>query len=223
VDGISGAGVQECRTDAWGVDMLIVGSQKALMLPPGLAFVTVSARAWKQIEQVKPQSFYFDLKQYKKKLADPDTPFTPAHTLVAALVENLRLIKADGIENIFARGRRLSQATRAGLEALGLELYANRPADGVTACRFPEGLDGSAFLKKLEGRFGVKIAGGQGQVKGKIFRIAHLGIIDELDIISTLAAIELVLVEMGQSIELGSATTAAMRVFAESKAAVAAV
>lgn len=221
VDGISGAGVQECRTDAWGVDMLVVGSQKALMLPPGLAFVTVNAKAWKQIDSVKGQSFYFDLKQYKKKLADPDTPFTPAHTLVAALVENLRLMKAEGIENIFARGRRLSSATRAGLEALGMELYASRPADGVTACRIPEGLDGSAFLKKLESRFGVKIAGGQGQIKGKVFRIAHLGIIDELDIISTLAAIELVLIEMGQSIELGSATTAALRVFAESKAAVA--
>lgn len=223
VDGISGACCQECRTDEWGIDCLVVGSQKALMLPPGLAFITVSPDAWKQIEQNKPQAFYFDLKQYKKKLADPDTPFTPAHTLVAALVETLKLIKKEGIENIWAKCKLLGQATRAGLEALGLELYAARPADGVTACHLPAGLDGSAFLKKLEARFGVKVAGGQGQIKGKIFRIAHLGIVDELDIISTLAAVEMTLLEMGQTIELGTATTAAMRVLAESRQASVAV
>jgi aspartate aminotransferase-like enzyme len=223
VDGISGACCQECRTDEWGIDCLVVGSQKALMLPPGLAFITVSPDAWKQIDSIKPQAYYFDLKQYKKKLADPDTPWTPAHTLVAALVENLKLIKKEGIENIWAKSRLLGQATRAGLEALGLELYASRPADGVTACNLPKGVDGSAFLKKIESRFGVKVAGGQGQIKGKIFRIAHLGVVDELDIIGTLAAVEMVLVEMGQNIELGSATAAAMKVLAESRQASVAV
>ena len=219
VDGISGACVQECRSDAWGVDMLVVGSQKALMLPPGLAFVTVSPAAWKQIDTVTPPSYYFDLKKYRKKLADPDTPFTPAHTLLAALVENLRTMQAEGMEKIWARARSLAQATRAGAEAIGLEIFAARPADGVTAIRFPQGIDGSQFLKRLEVRFGLKVAGGQAHLKGQIFRIAHMGIIDELDIISTLAGVEMVLDELGYKVELGTATSAAMRTFAEARAA----
>jgi len=220
VDAISGAGVQECRTDEWGIDMLIAGSQKALMLPPGLAFVTVSERAWKQIEKHKAPTFYFDLKQYKKKLADPDTPFTPAHTLVAALNENLKRIQAEGIEKIWSKAKTLARACRAGIEAMGLEVFGARPSDGVTAVNFPPGIDGSALTKKLESRFGVKVAGGQNQLKGKVFRLAHLGIIDELDILGTLAGIELVLDELGHPVQLGAAVTAAQKVLAESHAAV---
>jgi aspartate aminotransferase-like enzyme len=220
VDAISGAGVQECRTDDWGIDILVTGSQKALMLPPGLAFLAVSPAAWEQIDKTPPQAFYFDLKQYRKKLADPDTPFTPAHTLIAALNENLRTIRAEGIEAIWARARLLGQAARAGIDALGLELLASRPSDGVTAVKFPPGVDGGNFSKRLEQRFGVKLAGGQGSLKGKIFRIAHLGEIDELDIIGTLAAIELVLDEMGHKVDIGAATAAATRVLAEARAAV---
>jgi len=220
VDGISGAGVMECRTDEWGIDVLVVGSQKALMLPPGLACLSVSEAAWKQIEQVTPQAFYFDLKQYRKKLADgPDTPFTPAHTLIAALAQTLKTIRAEGMEKVWERARMLSRATRAGLQAIGIELFASRPADGLTSAYLPEGVDGSAFLKRLESRFGVKVAGGQGHLKGKIFRVAHLGIIDELDILSTLAAIELVLDEMGKPVEIGAGPTAASQVFAESHGA----
>lgn len=219
VDGISGVGVQECRTDDWGIDMLIVGSQKALMLPPGLSFITVSPDAWKQIEQTKPQAYYFNLLQYRKKLGDPDTPFTPAHTLIAALNENLREMLAEGIESVWARAKVLARATRAGVDALDLEVFAARPADGVTAVKFPAGLDGADFTKRLEKRFGIKVAGGQAELKGKIFRIAHLGTVDELDIIGTLAAIELVLDEMGHKVELGAGTAAATRVLAEVKAA----
>lgn len=220
VDGISGAGVMECRTDDWGIDILVVGSQKALMMPPGLAFLTVSDAAWKQIETVKPQAYYFDLKQHRKKIKEgPDTPWTPAHTMIAALHENLKLIRAAGMEAIWERARILSRATRAGVAALGLEPFAARPADGLTAVRFPEGLDGSAFTKLLETRFGIKVAGGQGHLKGKIFRIAHMGIVDELDILSTLSAIELVLDELGRPVEFGTGTAAACQVLAEARSA----
>jgi aspartate aminotransferase-like enzyme len=216
IDGISGAGVMECRTDEWGIDVLVVGSQKALMLPPGLAFLTVSEAARRQIQSIQPQAFYFDLRQYLKKIHEgPDTPFTPAHTLMAALAENLKQIRAEGIETIWARSKRLSRATRAGIEAIGLEVFAARPADGLTSVRIPQGVDGSAFLKRLETRFGVKVAGGQAQLKGKIFRIAHMGIVDELDILGTLSAIELVLDELGHRVELGAGATAATRVLAE--------
>lgn len=216
VDGISGAGVMECRTDDWGIDILVVGSQKALMLPPGLAFLTVSERAWKQMEKIKPQAFYFDLLQHRKKIHDgPDTPWTPAHTMIAALGENLKLILAEGMETVWKRARTLGRATRAGVEAIGLKVFAQRPAEGLTSVYLPDDVDGSAFLKRLESRFGIKVAGGQAQLKGKIFRIAHMGIIDELDILSTLGAIELVLDELGRPVELGAGMAAASGVFAE--------
>jgi len=220
IDAISGAGVMECRTDAWGVDILVVGSQKALMLPPGLSFLAVSEKAWAAMDKVQQQAFYFDLKQHRKKIKDgPDTPWTPAHTLIGALAENLKLIKAEGIDNIFARAKVLSQATRAGVEALGFEVFAQRPADGLTAIKFPEGLDGSKFTKRLEQRWGVKVAGGQGHIKGKIFRIAHMGIVDELDIVGTLAAIELVLAEMGFPVKIGAGTGAATKAMAAAQPA----
>jgi len=215
VDAISGGGVVECRTDDWNIDLLVVGSQKALMLPPGLAFVAVSDAAWQRIKAVEPQAFYFNLSTYRKKLdGGPDTPFTPAHTLLAALAENLKQIHAEGIEAIWRRARRLARATHAGIEAMGLELFAERPADGVTAVRVPEGIDGLALPKRIEQRFGVKLAGGQAHLKGQIFRIAHMGIIDELDIIGTLFAIEAVLYEMGYQVHPGEAAAAASRVLA---------
>lgn len=214
-DAISGAGVMECRTDAWGIDVLVIGSQKALMGPPGLAFVTVSPAAWKQIESIERPAFYFDLLKYRKSLAEPDTPFTPAIPQVVALAESLRLMREQGIERIWARAKMLARATQAGVQKLGLRLVAERPADGLTAVYLPEGVDGKAFLKRLETRFGLKLAGGQGELKGKIFRIAHMGILDELDILSAIAAIELVLSEVGWPVELGSGVAAASRVIAE--------
>jgi aspartate aminotransferase-like enzyme len=215
VDGISGAGAMECRTDDWGIDILVTGSQKALAGPPGLAILAVSPAAWQQIESIDRQAFYFDLLAHRKSLAGPDTPWTPARSLVGALAESLRTIRQDGIENTWARSKKLAQATRAGIEALGLKLVATRPADALTAVYFPEGLDGKAFLQRLEERFGVKLAGGQGPLAGRIFRIAHFGILDELDVISALAAIELVLAEMGQSVKLGKGVGAASRVMAD--------
>jgi aspartate aminotransferase-like enzyme len=215
VDAISGAGVMECRTDAWGVDVLVVGSQKALMGPPGLAFLAVSPAAWKQIESFRRPTFYFDLLAYRKALAAPDTPYTPAIPLVIALAESLRQIRREGVERIWARGKMLAAATRAGLATLGFRMVAERPADGLTAAYFPDGIDGKALLKRLESRFGLKLAGGQGPLKGKICRVAHMGLIDELDILSVLAAIELVLVEQGRPVALGSGVAAASRVIAD--------
>jgi serine---pyruvate transaminase len=215
VDGISGVGVMECRTDAWGIDVLAVGSQKALMTPPGLAFLAVSPAAWRQIERIPRQAFYFDLLAYREALRDSDTPYTPAIPLVKALAESLRAIRAMGIEAIWARSKRLAQAMRSGIEALGLRLVAARPADGMTAVYFPEPFDGKTFLDRLFKRFGVKLSGGQGPLRGRIFRIAHMGLVDELDVVATLGAIELVLVEMKQDVKLGSSVAAALRVLAE--------
>ena len=214
VDGISGVGAMECRADAWGIDVLVVGAQKALMTPPGLAFLAVSPAAWRQIESIPRPAFYFDLLAYRRALANSETPYTPAIPLVVALAESLRLIRGEGIENVWARTELLARATRAGFEALGLKLVARRPAAGVTAVYFPAGLDGKRFLERLQQRFGVKLAGGQGPLKGKIFRIAHFGQLDELDVLSALAAVELVLAEMGQMIKLGVGVAAASEVLA---------
>ncbi len=214
VDAISGAGAVECRTDEWGIDVLVVGSQKALMLPPGLAFLAVSEKAWRQIDRIQGQSFYFDLKLHRSKLRDgPTTPWTPAHTLIAALAETLRQIRSEGLDAILTRTRKLAEATRAGVAALGLELFAMRPADGMTAVRVPPGINGAEFLQRLEARFGLKLAGGQMQLKGRLFRIAHFGLIDELDIVSALAAIEMTLHELGRPVKLGSSVAAANEVF----------
>ncbi len=215
VDGISGAGAMECRTDEWGIDILVAGSQKALMGPPGLAMLAVSPVAWQQIESIDRQAFYFDLVAHRKALTGPDTPWTPARSLVGALAESLRTIRETGIEETWAQSSNLAKATRAGIDALGLKLVASRPADALTAVYFPPGLDGKDFLQRLEGRFGVKLAGGQGPLAGRIFRIAHFGMLDELDVISAIAAIELVLAQMGQSVKLGSGVSAASRVMAE--------
>ncbi|NLX94860.1 MAG: alanine--glyoxylate aminotransferase family protein [Rhodopirellula sp.] len=215
VDGISSVGAMECRTDTWGIDLLVVGGQKGLMSPPGLAFLAVSPAAWRQIESIDRQAFYFDLVAYRKALAAPDTPYTPAIPLIAALAESLRLFRLEGIDRIWERTRGLARATRAGLSAMGLNLTSAFPADSLTAAYVPDGTDGKRLLDRLEARFGVKLAGGQGPLKGKIFRIAHMGMIDELDILSALAALELVLVELGHPVALGCGVAAASRVLAE--------
>lgn len=213
VDGISGIGAMECRTDAWGVDLLAVGSQKALMLPPGLAFLAVSEKAWKKVDAFDAKSFYFNLKTARKKAKESDTPFTPAHTLILALRESLRMIRAEGIEAVWERHRRLSEACQAGIKALGLELFSARPAEGLTAFRVPEGLKDSAIRKGLVERFGITVVGGQDKLKGQILRVGHMGYMDELDVVSGLAALEMVLNDLGHDVEPGRAVTAAQQVF----------
>ncbi len=212
VDGISGVGAMECRTDEWGIDLLCVGSQKALMSPPGLAFVAVSPKAWAKIDSFDSHSFYFNLKAARKKIKEFDTPYTPAHTLILALRASLRRIKEEGIENVLQRHRRMSEACQAGVLALGLELYSSRPAEGLTAFCVPEGMKESQIRKTMSDRFGIHTVGGQDKLKGKIIRIGHMGYTDELDVIGTLAALEMALAELGHEIEPGRAITAAQQV-----------
>lgn len=212
VDGISGVGAMECRTDEWGIDLLCVGSQKALMLPPGLAFVAVSPKAWARIDSFDSHSFYFNLKAARKKIKEFDTPYTPAHTLILALRASLRRIKEEGIENVLQRHRRMSEACQAGILALGLELYSARPAEGLTAFCVPDGVKESQLRKTMTDRFGIYTVGGQDKLKGKIVRIGHMGYTDELDVIGTLAALEMALADLGYDIEPGRAVTAAQQV-----------
>jgi serine---pyruvate transaminase len=212
VDAISGAGSLPCWTDRWQIDLLVVGSQKALMLPPGLALIAVSEKGWRQIDAIEPQAFYFNLKHYRKML--PETPWTPAISLVIGLAETLREIRAIGIEAAWQECETLAEATRAGVEALGLTVFAQRPAAGLTAVRKPAGVETGKLLARLQERFGVKLASGQDKLKGEIFRIGHFGLIDQVDVLGVLAALELVLAELGQPVTLGSAVAAASRVIA---------
>lgn len=212
VDGISGVGAMECRTDAWGIDILCVGSQKALMLPPGLAFISVSPKAWAKIDAFNAPTFYFSLKAARKKMKEFDTPFTPAHTLILALRAALRRIKEEGIESIWLRHKRMSEACQAGVRALGLELFSSQPAEGLTAFRVPEGFKDSDIRNRLVDKFGITTVGGQGKLKGHIVRIGHMGYTDEIDVVAGLAALEMVLSDLGFDIEPGCAVTAAQQV-----------
>jgi aspartate aminotransferase-like enzyme len=215
VDSISALGAVECRTDDWHLDVNVTGSQKALMLPPGLAFLSVSAKAWQKIDaNPAPRAFYFDLKKYRAGLQTGDPPFTPALPLFRALRASLKLLRAEGIENVWARHARMAAAARAGVEALGLELFAAQPANGLTVARVPAGLDGVALLAKLEAQYGIKLAGGQDTLKGKIIRLGHMGHIDIFDVLAALSGLELVLLEMGHPVEPGAGVAAAQRVLA---------
>lgn len=217
VDAISALGVMECRTDAWHLDMCVSGSQKALMLPPGLAFVSVSDKAWQAIDRNPARrDFYFDLKKARKSLETRDTPYTPAHTLVRALRASLRRIRAQGLENIWQTQSRNAAAARAGFQAMGLELFPTQPAPGLTVFKVPDGLDGVALLTQLEKQYGLKLAGGQDQLKGKIVRLGHMGYIDQFDVLAALSGVELVLREMGFPLEPGSGVAAAQKVWAQS-------
>ncbi len=218
VDGISGIGAMECRMDAWAIDILCAGSQKAFMLPPGLAFVSCSPKAWAKIDAFQSHSFYFNLKSARKKMKEFDTPFTPAHTLILALRTSLRRIKDEGLENVWRRHRTMSEACQAGIQALGLELFSARPAEGLTAFRVPEGVKDSDIRGKLTDRFGITTVGGQDKLKGQIVRIGHMGYMDELDVISGLAALEMTLSELGMDVEPGRALTAAQQVLLGQKA-----
>src|SRR5262249_33653380 len=156
----------------WHIDICVTGSQKALMMPPGLAFVSVSDKAWKQIDtNPAARAFYFDLKKARAKLETSDTPFTPAHTLIRALRLSLKRIRAQGLENIWAEQARNAAAAQAGFRAMGLELFAAQPAAGLTTVKVPAGVDGVALLSRLEKRYGLKLGGGQDELKGKIIRL----------------------------------------------------
>jgi len=214
VDAISGLGAIPILTDAWSVDIVISGSQKGLMLPPGLGFISVSPKAWKFIQESKCPKYYFDLKEAKKALDKTDTPFTPAISLIIALGESLKMIKQDGLENIFIRHKKMAEATRSAMKALGLQLFAPSAAsDVVTAVKVPQGIDGEKLVKTMRDTYGVTIAGGQSELKGKVFRIAHMGYIEEFDIIICISCLEKVLAQMGYKFNLGQGLKAAQEIF----------
>jgi aspartate aminotransferase-like enzyme len=216
VDAISGLGVMECRTDDWRVDVCVTGSQKALMMPPGLAFVAVSDKAWKVIgKNPAVKAFYFDLKKAKAKLETNDTPFTQAHTLIRALRLSLKRIRTQGIEVVWAEQSRNAAAARAAFAAMGLELFAARPAAGLSVAKMPANIDSSVVLSKMEKQYGLKLANGQDELKGKIIRLAHMGYIDQFDVLAAISGLELVLQEMGHPVQPGAGVAAAQQVWAK--------
>ena len=214
VDAISGLGAIDLKTDDWFCDIVVSGSQKGLMLPPGLGFLSLSPKAAKLIEGSKSPRYYFDLRKAKKALDKTDTPFTPAITLVIALIEALKIIKQDGLDAVFARHKKLAEATKAAAKALGLELFApTAGSDVVTAVKVPAGIDGEKLVKTMRDTYGVTIAGGQDELKGKVFRFAHMGFIEEFDIITGISCLEKVLTQMGYKFQLGTGIKAAEEVF----------
>lgn len=210
VDAISAIVAHDLRMDEWGIDVMIGGSQKGVMLPPGLAFVGISEKAWKFSEKSKCPRFYFNFKKERENLAKNQTNFTSPVTLIIGLNESIKLLQKEGLENVFKRHERLANATRAAVKALGLELYPKEsPSNSVTAVCAPAGIDGQAIYKNLMEKYGITAAGGQDHVKGKIFRIAHLGYADTFDVITAIAGLEMVLKGMGHPVKLGAGVAAA--------------
>jgi len=205
VDGITAVGVFEMPMDAWGIDVVVTGSQKALMLPPGLAFVSLSEKAWRMVEQSDTPRYYFDLKKHLKSAEKNQTPYTPAISLVIGLHEVLSMVMEEGLENVFVRHHRLAEATREAVKAMGLKLFAKAsPSDALTAVMVPEEVDGLVLKKTFLERYGMVVAGGQDQIKGKIIRIAHLGYFDPMDMFQVIGALEMSLKTMGYHVEPGS-------------------
>lgn len=211
-DAITSLGVVDLPTDAWGVDVVVAGSQKAMMLPPGLAFACLSDLAWAAAERARLPRYYFNFLVERKIQAKHQTAWTPAISLIAGLKVALDLLQAEGLPAIFARHERLARATRAAVTALGLELFAERPSPAVTAVKVPEGVDGGAIVRVLRDTHGISIAGGQGSMEGKIFRIATLGYADAYDVLTGIAALEFTLAELGYPVRLGDGLRAAQNV-----------
>jgi len=223
VDAITGLGTTHLDVDAWGVDVIVGGSQKALMIPPGLAYCGVSERAWQRMETTKSPRFYFDLRKERKSAAKGQSAHTPATSLFAALGAALDYIRqlgngdlAAGREDLVNNAELAAEMTRAGAKALGLKLFApSSPAAAVTAIESPAGVDSGAIVKEFRESFNAVVANGQGEMKGKLFRMAHIGYYDYLDTIGALAALEHVLARVSsKSVEFGSAVRAAQEVFA---------
>ena len=213
VDAITGIGVFDLPMDRWGLDVVVSGSQKALMLPPGLSFAALSDKAWKLVEKSTLPKYYFDFKKELKNTKKNQSSYTPAISLFVGLREALRMIREEGREAVFQRHERLAEATRRAVKALGLELYApDSPSNALTAVKFPEGIDGERLKALFFERFGITVAEGQEKAKGKIIRIAHLGYYERLDMVMVISALEMLLKEMGYQFELGSGVRAAEEV-----------
>ncbi len=207
-DCITAAGALPLKTDEWKVDVVGTGSQKALMLPPGLACVAVSDKAWAAAENITSPCFYLDLKAYRKSVADNDTPYTPAVTLIRGLKVALDMIHEIGIETVWTRTATLARATRTAAEAMGLKVFSQQPSDSVTGILYPDGVD-DAFRKALQSNYGASVAGGQNELKGKLMRISHMGYVDPLETLGLIAAIEYTLAGLGADIQVGDGVAAA--------------
>lgn len=209
-DAITALAVMELPMDEWGVDVVVTGSQKALMLPPGLAFIALSQKAWARVEESGSRRFYFDLRKEKKAQLKNQTAFTPAVSLIVGLDRSLNRLLSEGMGNVIERHARLARATRSAVQALGLKLLApDSPSDALTAVLAPEGMEAGKIISLLNKKHGITVAGGQDHLKGKIFRISHMGFMDNFDIVVVISALELTLKELGFPLGLGTGLKAA--------------
>jgi len=224
VDAITGLGTTRFEVDAWGIDVIIGGSQKALMIPPGLAYGTVSERAWRRMETTSSPRYYFDLRKERKAAAKAETSYTPATSLFAGLAAALDYLRqmgdgdlAAGRDALIANAELCAAMTRAGVQALGLKLFSASPGAALTAVAAPEGADSNAICKRFRDQFGAVVANGQAEMKGQLFRIAHIGYYDYLDTVGVLAALEQVIADLTKKkVKFGSAVQAAQEVYSSS-------
>ena len=216
VDAVSSLGIADVQMDAWGIDVVVSASQKGLMLPPGLGLLALSEKAWAAAKRSTLPKFYLDLTEERKYAAKNEARFTPAVSIMVGLREVLRMITEEGLPNVLRRHDRLSRATRAGVEALGLTLFPKTtPSPALTAVQVPPRLDADRVVERFAASHNITIDGGRGPTKGKIFRIGHMGYVDDFDITTALAALEQVLNELGHPVDFGASLGAAQKVFVE--------
>ena len=216
VDAVSSLGIADLPMDIWNVDLVVSGSQKGLMLPPGVGFCALNEKAWKKAKTSTLPKYYFNLTEELKSVVKNEAHFTPAVSIVVGLREALRLLEAEGLANVFKRHDRLARATRAGAEALGLELFAKAtPSPALTAIMAPKGVDSEKIVAAYSQSHNITIAGGQGEMKGTLFRLGHMGYAAEFDVIVALSALEQVLADLGQPVDFGSSVRAAQKIFTE--------
>ncbi len=215
VDAITGIGTMPLDIDGWGLDVVIGGSQKAFMIPPGLAFLAISAKAWAIADSSKAPRFYFDLKKEKKNAVNGESAWTPNTSLLLALGEALKYIKAMGMDKLVENAQILARATREAVKALGLELFSTSPASSVTSVRPPAGMDSGVIIKEYRKRFNAIITNGQGSMQGQIFRFAHLGYFDFHDLFAVIAELEIILTANGHPVKFGAGVAAVQNVYAE--------
>lgn len=215
VDGISGIGATPCPMDKWNLDVLLSASQKSFMVPPGLAYISFSQKAWNLVEQSTLPKFYFDAKEAKNSLKKETSPWTPAISLIIQQQEALKIINHIGLDNLITHHRILGEATRAGIQSVGLELLSKRPANILTAVKIPSGIDGKILVKTMQEKYKAYIAGAQDPHKGEFFRIAHLGYMDGFDILTALSALEMALEDVGYSFQKGVSVCTAKEILKE--------
>ena len=213
VDSITSAGVLPFKMDEWGIDVAVTGSQKGLMIPPGLSVVALNDRAWSRVQTSDLPKFYFDFSKEKAAQENQTTAWTPGITLFMGLREALKMIREQGLENLWEKYALLAHATRQGVTAMRLDLFANSPSDSLTSVKVPESIDGLKFIRHLREEYGITVAGGQAHLKGNIFRIAHMGYYDSLDMVAMASALEMTLADFGWEFEHGIGVSAVHKIF----------